>query len=110
MLSSIGIATSTTTRGGEGGKSRRANTKDYDENNGVEDNNNKAPLASVYSAMDAFAKNRETPQRGDDDDDNDNGAGNPKKFRRKRLVEKTTMENKGYLHTETVSVWKDIND
>ena len=48
------------------------------------------------------------PQKGDDDDDNDNGAGNPKKRRRKRLVKKNTMDNKGYLHTETVSVWEDI--
>ena len=67
-------------------------------------------MASIYGAMDTFAKKRETPQRGDNNDDNDNGAVNPKKRRRKRLVEKTTMDNKGYLHTETVSVWEDINN
>ena len=63
--------------------------------------------------MDAFAKNRERPQGGNDDDDNendDNGAGNQRKRLRKRLVEKTTMDDKIYLHTDTVSVWEEIND
>ena len=65
--------------------------------------------------MDAFAKKMETSwRRNNDDDDNDNnnedGAGNPRKRCRKRLVEKTTMDDKGYLHTENVSVWEDVTD
>ena len=64
--------------GEDGGKAGRAKAKDYDGNNGVEDNGDKSPLASIYGDMDAFAKKRETPQRGDNDNDNDNVAGNTK--------------------------------
>ena len=65
--------------GGGGGNTGRAKAKDYNNNNRVEDDDKKAPSASVYGLMNAFAKKRETPQRGDDNDDGSGGAGNPKK-------------------------------
>ena len=56
---------------------------------------------TIYGAMDDFAKPKEkaAPQ--------DEGA--PKRRRRrKRLVEKTTIDKSGYLHTETQEIWEDI--
>ena len=88
---------------GGGGKAGSAEAKD---NNGVVDDNN-TPSTLVYVKMDPFAKKREVPPWGDHKD-NVNGVGSPKKRRRKRLVEKTTMEDKGYLHTDTILVWEDI--
>lgn len=32
------------------------------------------------------------------------------KKRRKRMVEKTTMDESGYMHTETTAVWEEIDD
>jgi DNA polymerase subunit Cdc27 len=34
----------------------------------------------------------------------------PSKKRRKRLVEKTSMDASGYLHTETQVIWEDVSD
>lgn len=56
----------------------------------------------VYGAMDSFAHKGDKKQ-GDGRSSQETG-----KRRRKKLVEKTTMDEKGYIHTETVCVWEDI--
>ena len=56
--------------------------------------------ATVYGAMDDFAKPKEPAAATDEE---------PKRRRRrKRLVDKTTMDEHGYLHTETQEIWEDI--
>lgn len=57
----------------------------------------KAPLSG---AMDAFTSQKPKPQESAGD--------SKKKRRRKRLVEKTTTDPNGYLHTETQEVWEDV--
>lgn len=34
----------------------------------------------------------------------------PTKKRRKKIVQKTTLDENGYLHTESVSVWEEVSD
>eukprot|EP00804_Cyclotella_cryptica_P000796 CCRYP_001060-RA/>CCRYP_001060-RA protein AED:0.15 eAED:0.15 QI:0/-1/0/1/-1/1/1/0/432 len=52
--------------------------------------------------MDVFAKKNAAAFNAD-------GSGGGSKKRRKKLVEKTIMEN-GYLKTETVTVWEDVEE
>jgi hypothetical protein len=56
------------------------------------------PVQKVNGAMDAFAQHQEKKP--------------PQKHhkRRKRLVDKTTMDANGYLHTETQALWEDVSD
>jgi hypothetical protein len=52
----------------------------------------------VHGAMDAFAQHEEKT------------VFQKHHKRRKRLVDKTTMDANGYLHTETQAVWEDVSD
>lgn len=52
----------------------------------------------VHGAMDAFAQHQEKKP----------AEKHHKRIR--RLVEKTTMDANGYLHTETQAVWEDVSD
>ena len=52
----------------------------------------------VHGAMDAFTQHQEKK------------PSTHKNKRRKRLVEKTTMDASGYIHTETQAVWEDVED
>ena len=56
---------------------------------------------TIYGAMDDFAKPKELSQESTSD-------ANKRRRRRKRLVEKTTMDKDGYLHTEKQEIWEDI--
>lgn len=60
----------------------------------------------VTGAMDAFAK--ATSSKKVAADSGENGSKGKNKRRRKRLVEKTTVDPSGYLHTETQEIWEDI--
>ena len=54
----------------------------------------------VHGAMDAFAQHVEKKPEQE-----------PRKTkRRKRLVEKTTVDANGYMHTETQAVWEDVEE
>ena len=59
-------------------------------------------------SMDAFAKKKEN---GGDNGSNANDAtGGMSKKRRKKMVEQTTIDKNGYMCTETVTVWEDVED
>jgi hypothetical protein len=74
---------------------------DYDDN-GKSKKHKEAKLP-VTGAMDAFATTSQKSETADVHDDS-----KPKKRRRKKLVEKTTMDPNGYLHTETQEIWEDV--
>ena len=57
-------------------------------------------VAPVSGAMDAFAKKTT--------DENKQSGEQKRKRRRKKLETKTSMDARGYLHTETVEVWEEI--
>ncbi|KAL7477462.1 hypothetical protein ACHAW6_003268 [Cyclotella cf. meneghiniana] len=63
---------------------------------------NDANASAQKGGMDAFAKKNVAAMNAD-------GTIEGSKKRRKKLVEKTIMEN-GYLKTETVTVWEDVDD
>ena len=54
---------------------------------------------TIYGAMDDFAKPKEAAPEAD---------APKRRRRRKRLIEKTTMDKSGYIHTETQEIWEDI--
>uniref|UniRef100_A0A7R9WRW4 DNA polymerase delta subunit 3 n=1 Tax=Craspedostauros australis TaxID=1486917 RepID=A0A7R9WRW4_9STRA len=64
---------------------------------------------TVYGAMDAFATKKKPDQVDRSKSQNSSQASSATKgrARRKRLVEKTYMEN-GYLHTKMETVWEEI--
>ncbi len=60
----------------------------------------KEPPAKVHGAMDAFAQHVEKKPEQE-----------PRKTKRqKRLVEKTTVDANGYMHTETQAIWEDVEE
>lgn len=65
----------------------------------VEEEDDDEPVDKVHGAMDAFAQHQEKKPQAVS-----------KNKRRKRLVEKTTMDANGYIHTETQAVWEDVDD
>jgi hypothetical protein len=60
----------------------------------------KEPPAKVHGAMDAFAQHVEKKPEQE----------SRKTKRQKRLVEKTTVDANGYMHTETQAIWEDVEE
>ncbi len=58
-------------------------------------------------SMDAFAKKKDN---GGDTGANANVTAGTSKKRRKKMVEQTTIDKNGYMCTETVTVWEDVED
>ena len=67
------------------------------------------PKPPVTGAMDAFATTSQSQKLESQSSSGDGGSKQlPKKRRRKKMVEKTTMDQSGYLHTETQEIWEDV--
>jgi hypothetical protein len=88
-------------RGGEK-KERKMEKSDNNEEEEIDIEHNDAKTSAKNGGMDAFAKKNVAALHADRTNEGS-------KKRRKKLVEKTIMEN-GYLKTETVTVWEDVDE
>jgi hypothetical protein len=75
----------------------------HDEDPAIKKVRTKKPAAVVHGAMDSFTTVVAKPNEPE------NSIHTTKqRRRRKKLVDKTTVDENGYLHTETQEVWEDI--
>ena len=68
----------------------------------LEDNNEENEMPQISGAIDNFVSNKVPTQSS-------NNASGVRKKKRK-MVEKTTMDSSGYIHTEMVTEWVDVSD
>mmetsp|Transcript_6485 Transcript_6485/g.7146 ORF Transcript_6485/g.7146 Transcript_6485/m.7146 type:complete len:151 (-) Transcript_6485:148-600(-) len=65
---------------------------------------NSENIIKVVGAMDAFAATTSKPSSQSSSQEISRST----RKRRKKLVDKTTMDSNGYIHTETVTEWEDV--
>jgi len=68
------------------------------EANGESEGEDDETSTKKHGAMDSFTQRKTSPMVSQVS----------RKRQRKKMVEKTSMDEKGYIHTETVTVWEDI--